>query len=201
MTDGTTASALFYALCLILPLSALLARRLPFRQVAKMALAWIAIFAVALLLATQRHHVSAWWSSVAGGDDLVSGETVRVPIADDGHFWAAATINGVKRPMLIDSGATTTALSAATAKTAGLEIDEDGFPEIVGTANGDIAALHASVDRLTIDGITAHDLPVIVSPAFGDTDILGMNFLSRLASWHVEGSAGRQVLVLVPRSN
>jgi aspartyl protease family protein len=198
MNDGTAQSALFYALCLILPLSALLARRLPFKQVARMALAWIAIFAVALLLATQRHRVAGWWAGIARENHLVSGETVRLPIAEDGHFWAAATINGVKTPILIDSGATTTALSSATARAAGLEIDENGFPEIVDTANGSVAALHASVDRLAIGDITAHELPVIVSPAFGDTDVLGMNFLSRLASWRVEGSAGHQVLVLVP---
>jgi aspartyl protease family protein len=191
MSGDSTANALFYALCLILPLSALLARRLPIKQVAKMALAWIAIFAVALLLATQRHRVSAWWNGIAGSDGLVSGETARIPIAEDGHFWATATINGVERRLLIDSGATTTALSQATAEAAGLEMDENGFPEIVSTANGDIAALHATVDRLTIGGITARDLPVIVSPAFGDTDILGMNFLSRLASWRVEESGGR----------
>jgi aspartyl protease family protein len=35
---------------------------------------------------------------------------------------------------------------------------------------------------------------VVVSPAFGDTDVLGMNFLSRLKSWRVEDG----VLVLVP---
>jgi len=198
MNDGTTPAALFYALALILPLSALLARRLPLRQVAKMALAWVAIFAVVLLLATQRHRVAAWWNGIGGGDRLVSGETVRVPVADDGHFWVTATIDGIERRMLIDSGATTTALSAATAEAAGLDIDENGFPEIIDTANGSVAALHASVDRLTIGGITARDLPVIVSPAFGDTDVLGMNFLSRLASWRVEGGADGQILVLVP---
>ncbi len=198
MSGDTTASTLFYALLLILPLSALLARRLPMKQVAKMALAWVAIFAVALLLATQRHRVSAWWNGLVGGDGLVSGETVRVPVAADGHFWATASINGIQRRMLIDSGATSTALSQATAQAAGLEIDQNGFPEIISTANGDIAALRTTVDRLTIGGVTAHDLPVIVSPAFGDTDVLGMNFLSRLASWRVEGSGGRQVLVLIP---
>ena len=203
MSGDTTASALFYALCVILPLSALLARRLPMKKVAKMALGWGAIFVLALLLATQRHRVSAWWNGIRGNDGLVSGETMRIPIANDGHFWAIATINGVERRLLIDTGATTTALSQATAAAAGLEIDENGFPEIVSTANGDIAALHTTVDRLTIGGITAHDLPVIVSPAFGAADILGMNFLSRLASWRVEatgGSAGGEVLVLVPNS-
>ena len=40
----------FYTVLLILPLSALLARRLPISAVAKMALAWLAIFVVLLLV-------------------------------------------------------------------------------------------------------------------------------------------------------
>src|SRR3546814_5641278 len=71
--------------------------------------------------------------------------------------------------MLIDSGATTTAISASTAAAAGITIDERGFPEDISTANGAIAALPGVAAQVTIGGITARDLPVIVSPAFGDT--------------------------------
>ena len=31
------------------------------------------------------------------------------------------------------------------------------------------------------------DLGIVTSPAFEETDILGMNFLSRLGSWRVVG--------------
>ena len=47
---------------------------------------------------------------------------------------------------------------------------------------------------LTRGNVIARDLPVVVSPAFGDTDVLGMNFLSRLKSWRVE----ERTLVLTP---
>lgn len=40
----------FFALVLILPVSALAARRLPLGETLKMALAWVAIFAVAFAL-------------------------------------------------------------------------------------------------------------------------------------------------------
>src|SRR3546814_8012068 len=96
----------FSVLCRILPLSALFARRLPCRQVATMAIAWIAIFALALLLATQRHCVAAAWSSlheaVFGTSSRVSGRTIRIPMAEDGHFWAQVLINGATRRMLIE---------------------------------------------------------------------------------------------------
>src|SRR3546814_18975567 len=101
VNSGPSQVALFYALLLILPLSGLIARRLPIRQVAKMAIAWIAIFALALLLATQRHRVAAAWSSlheaVFGTSSRVSGRTIRIPMAEDGHFWAQVSINGATR--------------------------------------------------------------------------------------------------------
>ena len=40
----------FYALLLILPVSALMARRLPIKDIFKMALAWIAVFGVLFIL-------------------------------------------------------------------------------------------------------------------------------------------------------
>src|SRR3546814_2940963 len=48
-----------------------------------------------------------------------------------------------------------------------------------------------------LGGITARDLKVVISPALGDIDVLGMNFLSQLASWRVEG----RTLILVPPGN
>ncbi|RZL97585.1 MAG: TIGR02281 family clan AA aspartic protease, partial [Sphingomonas sp.] len=42
--------------------------------------------------------------------------------------------------------------------------------------------------------IVARDLSAVVSPAFGDVNVVGMNFLSRLKSWRVEDNT----LILVP---
>lgn len=52
MTGAGAATTALYALLLILPLSALLARRLPVATTVKMALAWIAIFAAGYLVAS-----------------------------------------------------------------------------------------------------------------------------------------------------
>jgi aspartyl protease family protein len=51
------------------------------------------------------------------------------------------------------------------------------------------------VQRVTIGSVTAANLGIVSSPAFGDTDVIGMNFLSRLASWRVEGG----LLILTPK--
>jgi aspartyl protease family protein len=48
--NDQSADVIYYLLILLLPLSALMARRLPIKDVFKMALAWVAIFGVLFLL-------------------------------------------------------------------------------------------------------------------------------------------------------
>lgn len=126
----------------------------------------------------------------------VVGEETRIPMAADGHFWVNATINGTKRRMMVDSGATLTAVTPATASAAGLDAKFGPVPVVLRTANGTIPARRTSADEFRIGNIVARDLGVIVSPGFGDTHVLGMNFLSRLESWRVEG----RTLILTPHN-
>jgi len=199
MSD-TTGNVIFYVLLLVLPLSALFARRLPLGRVAVMTLAWIGIFATGLVVVAivnqNQWLISGTRSLFYGPDQSVVGSEVRIPMADDGHFWARATINGVERVMLVDSGATITALSTTTAAAAKIDLDGMAPPAVVSTANGSVTGRSASIAKLQVGGITATDLPTIVAPEFGDQDVLGMNFLSRLKSWRVEG----KTLILTPNS-
>lgn len=184
MNDGPGAmDILFYALLLILPLSALVARRMPIGQVAKMAAAWIAIFLVLLLVVAQRDRFRPVWQFFAGEDRVVTGGTTRIAMAADGHFYADARIDGQPVRLLIDSGATTTALGRETARRIGL-VPETGFAAGVDTANGRVTAQRATIRTFQLGPVTARDLPAVV---FGDTDVVGMNFLSRLRGWRVEG--------------
>jgi aspartyl protease family protein len=185
---------------MLLPLSALLSRRMPLRKMAPMALAWFGIFIVVMLAigVSRENGLQSGWARVRSllGDDeqSVHGETVQIRKAPDGHFWATASIDGVQRRMLIDSGATTTSLSLATAHAASLDLDQNPIPTSLSTANGIVFARTSSVHKLALGPITASDLRVVVAPEFGEMDVLGMNFLSRLKSWRVEGD----ILVLEP---
>ena len=124
----------------------------------------------------------------------VTGDEVRIRMSADGHFWARVQINGVERRMLVDSGATITALSEGTAALAALDRGSDMVPVVMRTANGAVRAETGTVDRLRLGGIEARNVPVIISPSLGTMDILGINFLSQLQSWRVEG----RTLILVP---
>ena len=124
----------------------------------------------------------------------VTGTEVRIRMSPDGHFWADAKVEGVKRRMLIDSGATITTLSGRTAQAAGVDGGASAVPVVLRTANGTVAAKTATVKRLDVGNVSARGLKVVVTPAVGNLDIIGMNFLSRLKSWRVEG----RTLILVP---
>jgi aspartyl protease family protein len=125
----------------------------------------------------------------------VVGREVRIRMAADGHFWARARLNGVERRMLIDSGATVTTLSEATAAAAGVEAKAGVAPILLRTANGVVPARTGAVEELELGTVTARDLKVVVTPSIGNLDVIGMNFLSQLASWRVEG----RTLVLEPK--
>lgn len=125
----------------------------------------------------------------------VAGETVRIRMSPDGHFWADVDINGVRRRMLVDSGATVTTISDQTAQAAAVDPD-DLVPVVLQTANGTIMARTGEIDSLSLGTIAARNLKVVVAPTPSSIDVLGMNFLSDLASWRVE----KQTLVLVPEA-
>jgi len=190
VTGDDTASFLYILLLLMLVGSALFARRIPMAQGLKMALGWILIFVIAFAAFTLRHDFKALGGRLmaeVNGGVVQQGETLRIQQSSDGHFWIDGEVNGTTIRFLIDSGATVTSISGAAAKRAGIQ-SAGGFQVMVQTANGSVMANRARVERLEIGTIRRHDFPVHVSDAFGDTNVLGMNFLSSLAGWGVEGS-------------
>jgi aspartyl protease family protein len=66
---------------------------------------------------------------------------------------------------LIESGATITALSEQTATAVSVERGSSLLPVVMQTANGAVPAQTGTIARLTVGGIEARDLKVVVSPA------------------------------------
>lgn len=184
---------------LVLVLSAFSVRRIGFGLLLRAVLGWAAIVLIAVVAVAHRHEISAAFSAMAtrlGIDEQrAEGDTVRIRMGPDGHFWARVRLNGVERRMLIDSGATITAISEATANAAAVRPSGE-LPAIIETANGSVTAQRGMIARVAIGPLETRNLGVVVSPNFGDMDVLGMNFLSRLHSWRVEGN----MLVLEPRA-
>ena len=105
---------------------------------------------------------------------VVGGET-RVELSPDGHYW----LNAISEP---------------TARAAGLEQRRDRLPVMMTTANGTISVGTTTIDELRFGNVAAFGLDAVLAPNIGETNVIGMNLLSRLAQWRVE----QGVLILVP---
>lgn len=189
----------WYVAALVLVGSALVSRRVKFSAMLRYTLIWAAILMVAYGLFLFRDDVSSGFARARadlGGkpEESVSGREVIIRRAPDGHFWVNATVNDVATRFLVDSGATTTSVSRDFAERARLDVDTGGFPVIVDTANGEAIMRRGVIDRLVIGSMVIDAHPVLVGEGIGDVGILGMNFLSGLQSWRVEGT----LLTLAP---
>jgi aspartyl protease family protein len=199
MNDGDQAiNFLYLLLMLALVGSAFSVRRFPIGQSLKLFAAWALIFAAAFVGFTLKDDFTALGRRVlaeARGEAVAvqQGEAMRVRQSRDGHFWVEAKLNGVSARFLVDSGATTTSISVATARRAGIE-PRRGLPAIVQTANGVVEVQRGRADRIVLGTIAREDLAVHISEGFGETNVIGMNFLSSLSGWGVE----RNTLILRP---
>jgi aspartyl protease family protein len=191
MNSGDQAVHLIYLLgVLVLVGSALMVRRIPIAQGLKMFIGWVLIFGVAFVVFTLKDEFLALGNRVLvetrGGIEQVSPGEIRIRQAPDGHFWVTAEVNGEPVRFLVDSGATTTSLSRDAAERVGIE-PSAGFQAMVRTANGIVMVDRGRAERMKIGPIERQNVAVHISDAFGDMNVIGMNFLSTLSGWSVEG--------------
>jgi aspartyl protease family protein len=187
MTDRA-GTALYYVMAIVLVLSSVLAMRLPLGKALKMALVWILIFAAVFVVFAFRSNFLALGQRLkaeAFGSAIVDGPDVRIPIGEDGHFWVDASVNGEQGRFLVDSGASVTTISRRMAQLA--RVPDTGQRIVVNTANGPAPATETYADRLDVQSISRTDFPVEINDR-DQTNVLGMNFLSSLRGWRVEGN-------------
>ena len=111
---------------------------------------------------------------------------VQIARGQSGEFALQARINGVRAPMVIDTGATSVVLTYETAKAAGLPLELLEYDVDVETAGGHTRAARLTLDRLAIGKLVERSVPALVVPhGQMKTNLLGMSFLDRLESWEV----------------
>ena len=185
----------YLLMAVMLVLGTLMSRREPFARLLTASLAWIAIFAGGFVVFTFRDdlgYVAQRLKSEATGAPVVQGEEIRIPMAIDGHFWVDARINGEEVKFLVDSGATMTTVGRETAARVGMQVSP-GRNQVVRTGNGLVRVATGTANTLTVGSIERDNVPVHVADD-EDLNVLGMNFLSSLQRWGVEG----RWLILVP---
>jgi aspartyl protease family protein len=163
----------------------------------KMAVGWIAVAFVLIAGYQYRYELQDLASRVTAG--LVPGSPLSVGFADgttavrldklpNGHFGARASVDGVPVDFIVDTGATTTVLSAQDARRVGLDPDSLAFAVPISTANGVTRAARASVEEIRVGDLSRSRMPVLVAASGAlEQSLLGMNFIGSLAGFEVRG--------------
>lgn len=191
MTGDDTVRLVWAGCAILLVASSLFGRQLNLGTTLRMALGWVALFALAYGLFLFRDEARGVWSRAvadAGGSAVanVSGGVTRIAMGSDGHFHVRARVNGQPVDFLVDSGATTTGLSADVARRANVAPDS-AIDLPIDTANGTVMVSTARIALLEVGNIRQANAKAVIGASFGDTNVLGMSFLSGLKRWNVEG--------------
>nr|WP_255774622.1 TIGR02281 family clan AA aspartic protease [Microbulbifer zhoushanensis] len=105
---------------------------------------------------------------------------VRLVADSRGHFSTDAWVNGLRVPVLVDTGATSIAFNFPTAQRLGLDL-ERAEPVRVATANGVTRAYRVTLASVTVGSIKLHNIEATVhANNFPHITLLGNSFLSRL---------------------
>lgn len=103
----------------------------------------------------------------------------------DGHYRASAQINGATVKILVDTGASIIALTPRDAKRAGLDLQRLPKTARISTANGQITARVAKLNRVRIGGVEVRNVDAVVVEEGLEESLLGMSFLNKLRSFSV----------------
>ena len=108
-----------------------------------------------------------------------------IPRSQDGHFWAegvaTSDVGQAKLRFLVDTGATSVALTAEDARRLGLKTDRLIYSRPVLTAQGETRAAPVVLSRLSVGGAELREVKALVLKGGPKTSLLGMSYLGRLS--------------------
>lgn len=110
-------------------------------------------------------------------------EQPEVQIFRDSHgmFFTVGSINGLPIHFLVDTGATTIAISSVQARRLGIDYRVVGEPAQVITASRVESVYAVMLDTVKVGDITLRNVKAtVMEGAMPDTPLLGMSFLGRL---------------------
>ncbi|WP_209504139.1 MULTISPECIES: TIGR02281 family clan AA aspartic protease [unclassified Ruegeria] len=153
-------------------------------------MAWVFIFVGVIAL------VGLWEdirSSVGPAPQMsVTGNSVEVPRAYDGHYYLPVLVNGELITFLVDTGASQIVLNAQDAKRAGIDPDQLNYFGRALTANGEVRTAPVRLETLTVGPITDQNVSAWVNEGELDKSLLGMEYLHRFSS--IQFADGKLIL-------
>lgn len=116
--------------------------------------------------------------SIGGGGGGSGGTQIVLTASSGGHFVTSGSINGRATQFMVDTGATSVAMSADEARRMGINY-EQGERGQGSTANGLIPIWRITLKSLRIQDVEVYGVDAVVVPSGMPHVLLGNSFLTR----------------------
>lgn len=155
-------------------------------------LAWAGLFLLLILGYSYRDDVKTLWARIraevfAGEAITVAPGEIEVRRSGDGHFYLEAEVNGAPIQFMVDTGASTVALSWADARKAGFRPETMAFDQRVQTASGTAMSAAIVIDTIDAGPIQRRKIDGGILPDGVEGSLLGLTFLDTLRSYEISG--------------
>lgn len=117
-------------------------------------------------------------SRLGAGDAPPPSTEIVLPMGPGGHFNAQGAINGKPVTFMVDTGATTIALSQGEANRIGLDWKR-GRPGLSSTANGTVPVYAINLSSVRVGNVEIANVAAVVVPSEMPAVLLGNSFLNR----------------------
>lgn len=153
-------------------------------------MAWVFIFVGVIAV------VGLWEdirSSVSPPPQMtITGDTIEVPRAQDGHYYLPVLVNGEPIVFLVDTGASQIVLSEQDAERVGIDPDQLNYFGRALTANGEVRTAPVRLDTLTVGPVTDQNVSAWINEGDLHKSLLGMDYLHRFSN--IQFTDGRMIL-------
>jgi len=114
---------------------------------------------------------------------VLSANAAHLRLEDDGHYWANANVDGAHVKFMVDTGASTVALTFNDAQRIGLRPDTLDYKWRIRTAGGEVMGASVMVESIQIGRVEVRNVEAMVLRENLSQSLLGMTFLSQLESY------------------
>lgn len=159
------------------------------RQVFKYCILWLILGLFVIALYSYRFEFSDFkqrmMSSINPSKPILDKENkqIIIKISDDGHYYLQALVNGQKITFMIDTGASSVAISQDDAKTIGIDTKKLNYNQRYQTANGISFGASVNLESIDIDGYKISNVKASVTPNLVGASLFGMSALKKFSSY------------------
>lgn len=108
------------------------------------------------------------------------GQEIVLDRRDDGHFYVEAMVEGTPVQFLVDTGATTIALTGSDAEAIGIDWNLDDVVPVARGAGGTVHGVRVTLNDVRIGDFEARNIDAAVIPEGLPVSLLGQSFLKEV---------------------